>query len=99
MLTGKSEALPNDGGDMLAELQSLGVQVDEGSHALSIRRGGAGPSDHMPLSLGEATVMVPVLSRGARSSPYRLRLVGEAGQEPQVVLERDARFVATAKTR
>jgi radical SAM protein (TIGR04043 family) len=84
------------GKDMLAELQSLGVRVDDGQ--ASIRKGGAGPSDHMAISLGETTLMVPVLSRGARSSPYRLRVVGNDGPERRIVLERDARVVAEGTT-
>jgi radical SAM protein (TIGR04043 family) len=87
----------NHQGDVFAELQSLGVQLDEGPHGAAIRKGGAGPSDHMALSIGDTTLMVPVLSRGARSSPFRLRLVGSDGGH--VVVERDARVVAEGTTR
>ncbi len=34
------------------------------------RRGGAGPSDHKAITLGETTVMVPVYTDGAAHSPY-----------------------------
>jgi len=34
------------------------------------RKGGAGPSDHKAVTIGETTVMVPVYTSGAAQSPY-----------------------------
>jgi radical SAM protein (TIGR04043 family) len=99
MLAGKSDGLVSHDGDLLAELQSLGVRLESDPLASSVRKGGAGPSDHLAISLGKATVMVPVLSEGARSSPYRLRVItGETG-ECRAVVERNARVVAEGATR
>lgn len=83
-----------DQGDVLAEIQSLGVQIEDGSHSPAIRKGGAGPSDHLAISLGDTTLMVPVLSPSARRSPFRLRVVGNAA-----VIERGERVVARGTTR
>jgi radical SAM protein (TIGR04043 family) len=57
-----------------------------------VRRGGAGPSDHVALTLAEGTVMVPV-----RPSPYRLRILRAGGGEGAAVLEEGplGRAVAT----
>jgi radical SAM protein (TIGR04043 family) len=59
---------------LLADLQSMGLASDP---ALQARRGGAGPSDHGALSLGDATVMVPVRAR----SPFRLRVLQQGRAE------------------
>jgi radical SAM protein (TIGR04043 family) len=55
------------------------------------RRGGAGPSDHKAVTLGGRTVMVPVHTGPAASSPFRAvgTSVGGAAR-----LERDGRFAA-----
>jgi radical SAM protein (TIGR04043 family) len=75
---------------LLAELQALGIaSPDDGAG----RRGGAGPSDHRALSLGETTVMVPL--RQAGRSPFRLRVLDtDAGR---VQLLRDEQLVATVE--
>ncbi|MBF8668239.1 MSMEG_0568 family radical SAM protein [Pseudomonas putida] len=54
--------------DLLAELQCHGVRW-QGADGLS-RKGGAGPSDHKALSLGEHTAMVPMLNLASLDSPY-----------------------------
>jgi radical SAM protein (TIGR04043 family) len=85
--------------DLSADLQSVGVRLDEGGLGPSIRKGGAGPSDHMALSLGETTLMVPVLSKGARSSRYRLRVLPAGGNEHKAVVERNGEVVAEGTVR
>jgi radical SAM protein (TIGR04043 family) len=74
---------------LLAELQSMGVDLADGAaQAGPGRRGGAGPSDHRALSLGGSTVMVPLAPAGG--SRYRLRvLAGQAGAGPRTQLLRD----------
>ena len=58
----------------MADLQAAGVAIDDGSGAASAgRRGGAGPSDHRALSLGDTTLMVPMRASG--QSPFRLRVL------------------------
>jgi radical SAM protein (TIGR04043 family) len=99
MLPAEGQETVNRDGDILAELQSFGVRL-EGDPALSsIRKGGAGPSDHVAVSIGKATVMVPVLSEGARSSPYRLRVLANETGPGRAVVERDDRIVAEGSTR
>ena len=60
-----------DAGALLAELQSLGIAANDDRGG---RRGGAGPSDHRAVSLGDTTVMVPLRQVGR--SPFRLRVLG-----------------------
>ena len=75
---------------LLAELQAAGLQLDQGQ-TMGVRRGGAGPSDHQAVVVGGTTLMVPVLSPGARRSPFRLRLLPEAESAGpgRMLLERD----------
>ncbi len=66
---------------LMADLQAAGLVLDDGSGAASAgRRGGAGPSDHRAVSLGNATVMVPM--RAAGRSPFRLRVLSESNAAP-----------------
>jgi len=73
-------ALGVDDRRLLVELQSLGVRVEDESGAASIpgRLGGAGPSDAGFLWVRGLPLTVPMHSRFARHSPYRLR-IGEHG--------------------
>ena len=67
-------AADEDPRTLMADLQAAGLALDEGAGGVSAgRRGGAGPSDHRAVSLGGATLMVPM--RGAGQSPYRLRVL------------------------
>ncbi|MDP9344572.1 MAG: MSMEG_0568 family radical SAM protein [Actinomycetota bacterium] len=61
---------------LLVELQSLGVRVEDesGSRTVPGRRGGAGPSDAGFLWIRGLPLTVPMHSRFAHRSPYRLRL-------------------------
>jgi radical SAM protein (TIGR04043 family) len=66
---------------LMADLQAAGIAIDDGSGAASAgRRGGAGPSDHRAVSLGNATLMVPMRSAG--QSPYRLRVLSGSPSLP-----------------
>jgi radical SAM protein (TIGR04043 family) len=84
---------------LFAELQSLGLATgpdpagvptldDDDGRARGVpgRRGGAGPSDHRAVSLGATTLMVPM--RAAGRSPYRLRVLPDAGEAPRAMLMR-----------
>jgi radical SAM protein (TIGR04043 family) len=60
---------------LINELQSFGVRLADPKVADSksggdSRRGGAGPSDHMPMTIDGATVMIPVHNAPAFESPY-----------------------------
>lgn len=63
---------PSLSADLLSELQCHGVRWQDESTGLS-RKGGAGPSDHKALTLGEHTAMVPVLNQASLDSPYEAR--------------------------
>jgi radical SAM protein (TIGR04043 family) len=99
MLAADSNAQVQAPGDFYADLQTMGVQIDAGPADPSIRKGGAGPSDHLALSMGTTTLMVPVLSEGARRSPYRLRVVAEDGGTRRALIERGEEVVAEVTTR
>ncbi|MBD1552708.1 MSMEG_0568 family radical SAM protein [Pseudomonas typographi] len=53
---------------LLSELQCHGLRW-QGDGGLA-RKGGAGPSDHKALTLGEHTAMVPMLNQASLQSPY-----------------------------
>ena len=61
---------------LLVELQSLGVRVEDESGTTKVpgRRGGAGPSDAGFVWVRGLPLTVPMHSRFAQASPYRLRL-------------------------
>jgi radical SAM protein (TIGR04043 family) len=77
---------------LILELQSLGLRLtDHKKFGLSARRGGAGPTDHKAITVGDRTVMVPVFSDGARESPFEATGPGLDGS---AVLLRDGAPVA-----
>ncbi len=55
---------------LINELQSFGVRLVDPKAGGESRRGGAGPSDHMPMTIDGATVMIPVHNAPAFESPY-----------------------------
>jgi radical SAM protein (TIGR04043 family) len=55
---------------LINELQSYGVRLVDPRAGGDSRRGGAGPSDHMPMTIDGATVMIPVHNAPAFESPY-----------------------------
>jgi radical SAM protein (TIGR04043 family) len=72
-------------GALLAELQSVGLAEDAGA-GVPGRKGGAGPSDHRALSVGDTTLMVPM--RGSARSPFKLRVLSD-GDASRAMLMRD----------
>jgi radical SAM protein (TIGR04043 family) len=83
-------------GDLVANLQSFGVRMDDEGATARVRRGGAGPSDHVALTTAIGTVMVPVLSEAARSSPYRLRVLGSEDAGDSALVEYEGTALAHA---
>jgi radical SAM protein (TIGR04043 family) len=56
--------------ELASELQALGMRwLDTRGPGLS-RHGGAGPSDHKAVTLGDQTVMVPIFTHASHASPY-----------------------------
>jgi len=61
---------PPDSRQLMTEMQSRGLRLlDPGAGAPS-RRGGAGPSDHKAVTIDGHTIMVPVHTSSAWSSPF-----------------------------
>jgi radical SAM protein (TIGR04043 family) len=77
--------------NLITELQSYGLRLDDVSAGAPSRRGGAGPSDHKAVTVDGKTVMVPVHTSGAAESPFVARAPGGDGF---AVLERDGIPVA-----
>jgi radical SAM protein (TIGR04043 family) len=79
---------------LFADLQALGVSDPDVPLGSPGRRGGAGPSDHRALSFGGSadTLMIPMRAPGR--SPFRLRLLPSAGEQPRALLLRDSAPVA-----
>lgn len=55
---------------LMTELQSKGLRLMDPSAGAASRRGGAGPSDHKAVTVGERTIMVPVHTSSAWESPF-----------------------------
>jgi radical SAM protein (TIGR04043 family) len=55
---------------LMTELQSSGLRLVDPSVGAASRRGGAGPSDHKAVTVDGHTIMVPVHTSTAWSSPY-----------------------------
>jgi len=55
---------------LIADLQSLGLRLEDNEVGIIGRRGGAGPSDHKAVNLGSRTVMIPIATASACESPF-----------------------------
>ncbi|QIP16503.1 MSMEG_0568 family radical SAM protein [Spirosoma aureum] len=55
--------------ELLTELQAYGLRLD-GFSDKGGRKGGAGPTDHKAVRLGDTTIMVPVHNAASLRSPY-----------------------------
>jgi radical SAM protein (TIGR04043 family) len=76
---------------LILDLQSLGLRLTDSRVGLTARKGGAGPTDHKAITVGDRTVMVPVFSGGARNSPFEATAPGLDGH---ALLLRDGAPVA-----
>lgn len=77
---------------LINELQTKGMRLVDPSAGVESRRGGAGPTDHKPVTIGGMTVMVPVHTAPAFASPYLVEAPDVAGQSRVL---RDGAAVAT----
>ena len=66
--------------DLINDLQTRGMRLVEPRAGHESRRGGAGPSDHKAITIGETTVMVPVHTAPAFESPYLVEAPDGAGR-------------------
>ncbi|HEV7817410.1 MAG TPA: MSMEG_0568 family radical SAM protein [Janthinobacterium sp.] len=71
---------------LITELQSLGLRLNAPEDGAPSRRGGAGPSDHKAVTVDGHTVMIPVHTAGAWSSPF---VAAPAGPDGNSALTRD----------
>ncbi|WP_423414232.1 MSMEG_0568 family radical SAM protein [Hyphomicrobium sp. B1] len=76
---------------LINELQTRGVRLLDPRAGHESRRGGAGPSDHKALTIGDKTVMVPVHTAPAFESPF---LVEPPGSDGRARITRDGREIA-----
>jgi radical SAM protein (TIGR04043 family) len=61
---------PSSPREWITDLQSFGLRLADSTAASPGRRGGAGPSDHRAVTIGPRTIMVPVYTDAASSSPF-----------------------------
>lgn len=62
--------LPPASRQLMTELQSTGLRLLDPSAGAASRRGGAGPSDHKAVTVDGHTIMVPVHTATAWTSPF-----------------------------
>jgi radical SAM protein (TIGR04043 family) len=79
---------------LINELQSFGVRLVDPRAGGDIRRGGAGPSDHMPMTIDGATVMIPVHNAPAFESPY---IVDKPDAQGRSRVSRDGAMIGEVK--
>lgn len=77
---------------LLSELQSAGLRVGPADATAPSRSGGAGPTDHKAITLLGTTIMVPIHTRGAASSPFS---TGPVTGNGQAALFRDGEQIAS----
>lgn len=75
----------------MTELQSRGLRLTDPSVGAASRRGGAGPSDHKAVTIDGRTIMVPVHTAGAWSSPFIVEAPDASGAS---TLRRDGIAIA-----
>ncbi|MDB5774142.1 MAG: radical protein [Herbaspirillum sp.] len=71
---------------LITELQSLGLRLNDPNTGAPSRRGGAGPSDHKAVVVDGHTVMIPVHTVSSSSSPF---VAAPRGPDGYSVLMRD----------
>jgi radical SAM protein (TIGR04043 family) len=76
---------------LISELQSHGLRLDSENLESFSRRGGAGPSDHKAVTIGDSTFMIPIHTSNARKSPFSAR-VSDKGSK--AILSRDGKQIA-----
>ena len=64
----------------MTELQSHGLRLADPGAGVPSRRGGAGPSDHKAVMIDGHTIMVPVHTSAAFTSPYLAMAPDALGQ-------------------
>ena len=65
--------------DLINELQTHGMRLVDPRAGQESRRGGAGPSDHKAITIGDTTVMIPVHTAPSFESPYLVEAPDDTG--------------------
>ena len=83
---------------IITELQSCGLslageELSSRNSSAAGRKGGAGPSDHKAITVGDTTVMVPVYTGSAANSDYTLQYT----QDGQAAIKRLGTEIAAVK--
>ncbi len=79
---------------LILDLQSYGLRLNDLNAGLSARKGGAGPTDHKAITIGDRTVMVPVYNNAVKHSPFEATGPGLDGS---AILLRDGAPIAKIK--
>ncbi len=79
---------------LLSELQSAGLRIGNAPSTAPSRSGGAGPTDHKAVTVLGTTIMVPIHTRGAASSPFS---TGPLRKNGQADLFRDGEQIASVQ--
>jgi radical SAM protein (TIGR04043 family) len=88
---------------LILDLQSFGVRLTDHSAGVTARKGGAGPTDHKAITVGQRTIMVPVYTGAAKQSPFeatgpgldgRAMLIRDGIPVARITYPRPARFYA-----
>ena len=77
---------------LLSELQSAGLRIGDARATAPSRSGGAGPTDHKAVTVLGTTIMVPIHTRGAASSPFS---TGPLSGNGQAALFRDGEQITS----
>lgn len=70
----------NTNTQLMTELQTRGLRLQDPGAGAASRRGGAGPSDHKAVVVDGVTLMVPVHTHGAFDSPFVAEAPGPDGR-------------------
>lgn len=88
---------------LILDLQSYGMRLSDDRVGISARKGGAGPTDHKAITIGDRTIMVPVYTDASKSSPFEATGPGLDGSAillrngapiAKITYPRQARFYA-----
>ena len=78
---------------LLNDIQALGIRI-ESAEDLTIRKGGAGPTDHKAITIFNTTIMVPVYSSSAKNSPFE---VTEPSKMGMASLKKEGKIITTIR--
>jgi radical SAM protein (TIGR04043 family) len=88
---------------LILDLQSYGMRLSDHRVGISARKGGAGPTDHKAITIGDRTIMVPIYTDAAKSSPFEATgpgldgsaiLLRDGAPVAKITYPRQARFYA-----